>query len=305
MDYPGRHAGDDGQQRRHAARAAVHADSRAGHGDRTSSQGTRASRSSSRLDKSIDGAATDVQAAITQAMGSLPVDLPIAADVLQDQPQRPADPLHRPQQHIVTAGQALRLRQHAGRPADQHPCRASARWPCTARSRPCGSRPTPPRWPPADLTMDDLAAAVRNGTSYTGAGQFDGPQRHVPPPAERPIGESGAVRPADRRHQERRADVPPRRRQGRRFRSGRADQHALLGRGNEVPSATVVRGRLPAGRVERRARWPSSVKRPVAEIQATLPGSVRIMPIYDRSQTIVNSVNDVQCDAAASPSCWW
>ena len=28
--------------------------------------------------------------------------------------------------------------------------------------------------------------------------------------------------------------------------------------------------------------------------QAELPGSVRIIPIYDRSQSIVNSVNDVQ-----------
>ena len=36
------------------------------------------------LDKNIDAAATDVQTAISQATGSLPVDLPVAADLLQD-----------------------------------------------------------------------------------------------------------------------------------------------------------------------------------------------------------------------------
>ena len=61
---------DDGEQRRHAARAAVHADPRAGAGDLA-----RAARAYRRftlqfaLNKSIDAAATDVQTAITQAHG--------------------------------------------------------------------------------------------------------------------------------------------------------------------------------------------------------------------------------------------
>ena len=33
------------------------------------------------------------------------------------------------------------------------------------------------RWRARDMTMDDLADAIREGTSYQGAGQFDGPNR--------------------------------------------------------------------------------------------------------------------------------
>jgi HAE1 family hydrophobic/amphiphilic exporter-1 len=43
---------------------------------RKSTQGIRRYRAPVRLDKSIDAAATDVQTAITQAQGQLPVDLP-------------------------------------------------------------------------------------------------------------------------------------------------------------------------------------------------------------------------------------
>ena len=46
-------------------------------------------------------------------------------------------------------GAALRLRQYAGGRADQHSCRASARWLSSARNRPCASRPIPRRWPAA------------------------------------------------------------------------------------------------------------------------------------------------------------
>ena len=77
VDYPGRHARDDGEQRRHAARAAVHADSRAGAGHLQQHAGQHQLHAAVRsVDKSLDAAATDVQAAITQATGQLPVDLP-------------------------------------------------------------------------------------------------------------------------------------------------------------------------------------------------------------------------------------
>ena len=77
VNYPGATPGDDGEQRRHAARAAVHADPRAGAGHlATAARATRASSLQFDLSKSLDAAATDVQAAITQAQGNLPVDLP-------------------------------------------------------------------------------------------------------------------------------------------------------------------------------------------------------------------------------------
>ena len=37
-----------------------------------------------------------------------------------------------------------------------------------------------------------------------------------------------------------------------------------------------------------------SVTNLLPELRAGLPGSIRLLPVYDRSQTIVNSVDDVQ-----------
>ena len=64
-------------------------------------------------------------------------------------------------------------------------------------------------------------------------------------------------------------------------------------RGHEVPSATVVVAvfrQAGANAVD----VAQSVRDLLPLISAEMPGSVRLMPIYDRSQTIVNSVRDVQ-----------
>ena len=54
------------------------------------------------------------------------------------------------------------------------------------------------------------------------------------------------------------------------------------------------RGRQPPGRRQRRRGRPGASSELLPIIQPELPGSVRITPIYDRSQSIVNSVTDVQ-----------
>src|SRR5260370_8518527 len=64
-------------------------------------------------------------------------------------------------------------------------------------------------------------------------------------------------------------------------------------RGHEVPSAKVVVGvfgRAGSNAVE----VAKSVRDLLPTVKAQLPSSVGIIPIYDRSQTIVNSVKDVQ-----------
>ena len=64
-------------------------------------------------------------------------------------------------------------------------------------------------------------------------------------------------------------------------------------RGYTVPSATVVLAvfrQAGANAVE----VAQSIRDQVPVIMAELPGAVRITPVYDRSQTIVNSVHDVQ-----------
>src|SRR5437660_10001881 len=63
-------------------------------------------------------------------------------------------------------------------------------------------------------------------------------------------------------------------------------------RGHEVPSATVVVAvfrRAGSNAVE----VAKSIRDLLPAVQAQLPSSVGIVPIYDRSQGIVNSVKDV------------
>src|SRR5438309_407807 len=64
-------------------------------------------------------------------------------------------------------------------------------------------------------------------------------------------------------------------------------------RGHEVPAATVVVAvfrRAGSNAVE----VANSIRDLLPTVQAQLPSSVGIVPIYDRSQSIVNSVKDVQ-----------
>ena len=50
-----------------------------------------------------------------------------------------------------------------------------------------------------NITIDDLANAIKNGTSYTGAGQFDGPHRTFLLQPQGQLDDRRAVRQLDRR----------------------------------------------------------------------------------------------------------
>ena len=128
------------------------------------------------LTKSIDAAATDVQAAISQAQGQLPVDLPTPPTFTKtnpnDQPIMYIGPGER-QRHARTA---LRLREHAGRRADQHSSR---------REPGAGVRDAVGRADQGQSRRDGGPQSHdgRPGDGrqerdrYTGAGQFDGASR--------------------------------------------------------------------------------------------------------------------------------
>ena len=110
------------------------------------------------LDKSIDAAATDVQTAISQATGSLPGRPAVAADLLEDQSQRSADHVHRADQRFGHARPALRLREHAGRPAHLHPAGRLAGERLRHEVARSASRPTP-----RDVGARDLDRRSRGG----------------------------------------------------------------------------------------------------------------------------------------------
>ena len=86
----------------------------------SSSQGSATFTLQFDLNKSIDAAATDVQTAITQATGQLAARSAQPADAEQNESERSADQVHRAVSNSVTQAAALRLREHAGRAADEH-----------------------------------------------------------------------------------------------------------------------------------------------------------------------------------------
>src|SRR5882757_1650601 len=124
------------------------------------------------LEKNIDAAATDVQTAISQATGSLPADLPAPPTYSKSNPNDQPIMYIAMTSDSVTPGQLYdygstlvgqrisilpgvsRVNVFGTKSAIRIKANPSAMW---ARG----------------ISMDDLSAAIKNGTSYTGAGQLD------------------------------------------------------------------------------------------------------------------------------------
>src|ERR1700690_881459 len=125
------------------------------------------------LSKSIDAAATDVQTAISQATGSLPVDLPSPPTFSKSNPN------DQPILYIAMTSDSVtpgRLYDYASTQVGQ---RISI-LPGVSRVVVYGTKSAvrikadPSAMWARDISVDGLATAVKNGTSSTGAGQLDG-----------------------------------------------------------------------------------------------------------------------------------
>ena len=143
------------------------------------------------------------------------------------------------------------------------------------------------------ISIDDLVTAVKNGTSYTGAGQFDGAAGTA---LLRPNGQLDNAQAYGNLIVSSTNGAPVYLRDVAQVEDSVQDERIKMRfwvRGYDEPSATVVVA------VNRQAgsnavAVAKSVRDLLPLISAELPGSVRVTPIYDRSQTIVNSVADVQ-----------
>jgi HAE1 family hydrophobic/amphiphilic exporter-1 len=124
------------------------------------------------LDKSLDGAATDVQAAITQAQGSLPPDLPAPPTMAKTNPNDQAIMYLALTTSTVTQGQ---LYDYANTQVGQEISIISG----VARVQIYGTKGAvrikadPSKLAARGMTMGDLAQAIQGGTAYMGSGQFD------------------------------------------------------------------------------------------------------------------------------------
>src|SRR4051812_25265866 len=128
------------------------------------------------LNKSIDAAATDVQTAITQATGQLPPDLPSPPTLSKNNPN------DQPIKYIALFSNSVTRSQLYDYASTQAGQRMSivpgvSRVLVYGTPRAVRVKADPSKLATRGLTMEDLSKAIKAGTSYQGAGQFDGKTR--------------------------------------------------------------------------------------------------------------------------------
>jgi hydrophobic/amphiphilic exporter-1 (mainly G- bacteria), HAE1 family len=245
------------------------------------------------LSKSITDAATDVQAAIQRATGKLPLDLPSPPTFTKTNPNDQAVYLLGLLSDTLTDGD---LYKYASTAVQQR----IAILPGVSQVGVYGVqgairiKADPAALAARGLTMDDLSRAIQSGTVYSGAGQFDGPNRTF---VLQPNGQIDQAQGYRNLIVARNKDASPV------FLRDVADVRQSV-QDERLSRTFWVRGFNPPGSVvvlavSRQAganavEVASSVKALFPELRASLPGSITLVPVFDRSQSIVNSVHDVQ-----------
>jgi hydrophobic/amphiphilic exporter-1 (mainly G- bacteria), HAE1 family len=245
------------------------------------------------LSKSITDAATDVQAAIQRATGKLPLDLPSPPTFSKTNPNDQAVYLVGLMSDTLTDGD---LYKYASTVVAQR----MAILPGVSQVNIYGVqgairiKADPAALAARGLTMDDVASAIRAGTVYSGAGQFDGAhQTFVLQPNGQIDQAEGYRNLIVARNRDNSPvylhDIAEVKQSVQDERTSRF----FFARGYNPPGSIVVLAvsrQAGANAVE----VANSVKALTPELRAGLPGSITLIPVFDRSQTIVNSVHDVR-----------
>ncbi len=245
------------------------------------------------LSKSIIDAATDVQAAIQRATGKLPIDLPSPPTFTKTNPNDQAIYLLGLLSDTLTDGD---LYKYASTAVAQR----IAILPGVSQVNIYGVQSAirikadPAGLASRGLTMDDLASAIKAGTVYSGAGQFDGAHRTF---VLLPNGQIDQAEGYRNLIVARNKDGSPvyLRDVANVYQSVQDERlsRTFWMRGFNPPGSVVVLAvsrQAGANAVE----VANSVKALFPEIRASLPGSITLVPVFDRSQSIVDSVQDVQ-----------
>jgi hydrophobic/amphiphilic exporter-1 (mainly G- bacteria), HAE1 family len=244
------------------------------------------------LEKNIDAAATDVQTAISQAIGSLPADLPSPPTYSKSNPN------DQPIMYIALTSDSVTPGQLYDYASTQVGQRISI-LPGVSRVNVYGTKSAirikanPAAMWARGISMDDLSAAIKGGTSYTGAGQLDSSSGTA---ILRPQGQLETADQYNNLIVGGTNGAPVYLRDVATVKDSVQDERVNMRfwvRGYEVPSATVivaVNRRAGANAVE----VAKSIRDILPQVSAELPGSIRVTPIYDRSQNIVHSVIDVE-----------
>lgn len=244
------------------------------------------------LSKSVDAAATDVQAAIGQTMGNLPADLPSPPTFNKFNPN------DQPIMYITLATESLtggQLYDYATAVVAQRISILEG----VSKVDVFGSKAAvrikadPSKLAIRNMTLDEFASAIKAGTGYVGAGQLDGSGRTY---LIQPMGQLETAKdyenlvigvkngsPIYLRDVATATDSLQDERQERHF----------WKRGDPVPATSVVLAvsRAAGSNAVATAR---RVRELIPVFKRELPASINLIPTYDRSVTIQNSVNDVK-----------
>jgi HAE1 family hydrophobic/amphiphilic exporter-1 len=244
------------------------------------------------LDKSIDAAATDVQTAISQATGSLPADLPSPPTYSKTNPN------DQPIMYLAMVSDSVTTGQLYDYASTQVGQRLSI-LPGVSRVNVYGTKSAlrikadPAAMWARGISIDDLNTAIKNGTSYTGAGQLDSASRTA---ILRPQGQLETAEQYSNLIVGGTNNAPVYLRDVATVKDSVQDERVNMRfwvRGRDVPAATVViavNRRAGANAIE----VSKSIHEVLPAVSAELPGSIRIVPVYDRAASIVHSVADVQ-----------
>jgi hydrophobic/amphiphilic exporter-1 (mainly G- bacteria), HAE1 family len=244
------------------------------------------------LSKSLDAAATDVQAAITRAQGQLPVDLPSPPTFTKTNPN------DQPIMYIAIVSDTATEGQLYDFANTQVGERISI-LPGVSQVAVYGTQSAvrikadPSAMAVRNITLEDLTNAVKNGTAYTGAGQVDGPKRTflLQPQGQLMTADQydGLIVGQNNGAPVYLKDIGSARES---VQDERIDMRFWV-RGYPQPGATVVVAVFRRAGVNA-VDVAKSVRDILPNIQSQLPSSVLVVPAYDRSQTIVGSIKDVQ-----------
>ncbi len=246
------------------------------------------------LSKSITDAATDVQAAIQRATGKLPIDLPSPPTFSKTNPNDQAVYLVGFMSDTLTDGD---LYKYASTVVAQR----MAILPGVSQVNIYGVqgairiKADPAALASRGLTMDDLANAIKAGTVYSGAGQFDGPHRTFVLQPNGQIDEAEGYRNLIVARNKDRSPVYLR--DIAEVKQSVQDERTsrfFWVRGFKRPPGTTVVLAVSRQAGANAVEVANSVKALFPELRASLPGSISFLPVFDRSQTIVNSVHDVR-----------
>ena len=244
------------------------------------------------LSKSLDGAASDVQAAITRAQGQLPVDLPSPPTFTKTNPN------DQPILYIPLVSDTATQGQLYDYANTQVGERISI-LPGVSQVLVYGTRSAvrikadPSAMAVRNTSLEDLTTAIKNGTSYTGAGQIDGKHRSF---LLQPQGQLATAEEYNNLIVGQSNGAPVYLKDVATAKEGVQDERIDMRfwvRGHPQPSATVVIAVFRRAGVNA-VQVAKSVRDLLPSIQSQLPSSVLLVPAYDRSETIVNSIKDVQ-----------